>query len=127
MNMDTHSLKPVKAMLTVKTGKVKLENKLSATEVTTLAGEGVVDENDLAGLARKLQFQNTAMAEIVAVLHEYFLVPIVLDQSEMERIHFTGSFQGLTLKEITNVLQVALKAKVARESNGYSLVSNNML
>lgn len=115
--------------VTVKTGKVKFENKsgealeLTANEegIFTKSGnvtETLVDANDLVSWhTNKLTFNNETMDKVANKIARYYHVKVKFNNQDIANCHFTGSFENPKMNQVLDAISKALQITYVQQGN----------
>lgn len=115
--------------VTVKTGKVKFENKsgdaleLTANEEGVLTNSGNVTEtavnaNDLVSWhTNKLSFNNETMEKVAGKIARYYHVKVKFNNSDIANCHFTGSFENPKMNQVLDAISKALQITYVQQAN----------
>lgn len=115
--------------VTVKTGKVKFENKngegleLTVNEEGTLTKSGhvietVVDADELVSWhTNKLTFNNETMDKVANKIARYYHVKVKFNNADIANCHFTGSFENPKMNQVLDAISKALQITYVHQAN----------
>ncbi len=123
--------------LNVVTGKVAFSGKNTAGEELVLsAGHSAIlqsdkapqqiqntDPNFMAWKENRLSFNKVPLYKTFTAIEEYFNVRIVVTDSSILNLDYTGNYDNPELKELLEVISVAAEVKVTNEGNGVYRIS----
>ncbi len=119
--------------VTVKTGKVKFENKsgealeLTANEegIFTKSGnvtETVVNAEELVSWhTNKLTFNNETMDKVANKIARYYHVKVKFNNQDIANCHFTGSFENPKMNQVLDAISKALQITYVHQANHVTL------
>jgi ferric-dicitrate binding protein FerR (iron transport regulator) len=126
----------------VKSGKVKLSQKLpgtgAKTEIVLTSGEKGVDNNKslaplkkpvddpnyLSWKTREFVFNHTNIKEIVGIINNIYDANIELQADGTENCNLSGKFNCQSLSDILDMLQIVLNIKIENEGTRIIIKSN---
>jgi transmembrane sensor len=77
-----------------------------------LISHGVEMHQYLGWLENRLQFEDTPLTQVIKKLERWYKVDIILKDSELSDLRFTGTFKEESLFEILNSMEYTLQLEV---------------
>lgn len=115
-------------IISMLTGKIEFSSKASGKSIRAEAGKEVVlsgkgeisileleNQNFLAWKTHQLIFKDNYLPLVIADIERYFNVSIQIEDEELKKCRFTGTFVRPTLNDILETLSFTLELKVQQQ------------
>ncbi len=126
-----------KTMVTVTSGKVKVENKSEQSifvellpneqaiqSVNTLDKNTVASENFIGWKTGKYLFKNESLLEVITLLERRFHFAYQFTSNELKTRELTAEFNGENLNDIIKIIQLSCQVRINLESNKLTISKN---
>lgn len=81
-------------------------------------------KNILAWKNKELRFENTLLRNAFLDIERYFGIKIKFEGQNLEKCHFTGTFQNPEVNSVLEAIAYSVNLKYERENEGYSFSGN---
>ncbi|TKG95597.1 FecR family protein [Puteibacter caeruleilacunae] len=126
-----------KTIVTVKSGKVQVTNKIDDTSnVKLLPNEqGIQDRNGIykkhistqnyiGWKTGKYSFENESLLEVITLLEKRFHFSFLFLDNDLKTRELTAEFNGENLKDIIEIIQLSCQVRINLESNKLTISKN---